>query len=199
MYWEPSAKAVVRIWAFDMSRLFALGQCSGWSHDRSFHARPAKSGPHKINAAWGSDQSGATFLPACGMRERKRLARRSATQSFGADRMTPYLINPNAAHVWPVTQSSPAKPPATPSTPVHRFVLIHLSSFGGLLRKVPLSAKVFISLILSRSTHIDHVPRRVRDNVVGLPLFLDHGYLASFKLLELMLLRGGLGGNHLKA
>ena len=110
-----------------------------------------------------------------------------------------YLINPNAAHVWPVTQSSPAKPPATPSTPVHRFVLIHLSSFGGLLRKVPLSAKVFIGLILSRSTHIDHVPRRVRDNVVGLPLFLDHGYLASFKLLELMLLRGGLGGNHLKA
>jgi hypothetical protein len=28
---------------------------------------------------------------------------------------------------------------------------------------------------------------------------LDHDYLASFKLLELMLLRGGLGGNHLKA
>ena len=110
--------------------------------------------------------------------------------------MTPYLINPNA---WSVTHSSPAKPPATPSTPVHRRVLIHVSSFGLLLRKVPLSAKVLISLILSRSTHIDHVPRRVRDDVVGLPVFLDRGYLASLKLLEPLLLRGVLGGNHLKA
>jgi hypothetical protein len=25
MYWKPSAKAVVRIWVFDTSRLFALG------------------------------------------------------------------------------------------------------------------------------------------------------------------------------
>jgi hypothetical protein len=110
--------------------------------------------------------------------------------------MTPYLINPNA---WSVTHSSPAQPPATPSTPVHRRVLIHVSSFGLLLRKVPLSAKVLISLILSRSTHIDHVPRRVRDDVVGLPVFLDRGYLASLKLLEPLLLRGVLGGNHLKA
>ena len=92
-----------------------------------------------------------------------------------------------------MTHSSPAKPPATPSTPVHCRVLIHRSSFGVLLRKVPLSAKVLISLILSRSTHIDHVPRRVRDDVVGLPVFLDRGYLASLKLLELLLLRGVLG------
>jgi len=40
---------------------------------------------------------------------------------------------------------------------------------------------------------------RVRDNVVGSPVFLDRGYLASLKLLELLLLRGRLGANRLKA
>ena len=40
---------------------------------------------------------------------------------------------------------------------------------------------------------------RVRDNVVGSPLPVDRGYLASLKLLQLLLLRGRPGGNRLKA
>ena len=56
-----------------------------------------------------------------------------------------------------------------------------------------LSAELLISLILSRSTHIDHVLRRVCDNVVGSPVFLNRGYLARLKLVELLLLRGVLG------
>ena len=65
--------------------------------------------------------------------------------------------------------------------------------------KLPLSAHLLISLILVRSTHIDQVLRRVRDNVVGSPVFLDRDYLASLKLFELLLLRSRLGGNRLKA
>jgi hypothetical protein len=40
---------------------------------------------------------------------------------------------------------------------------------------------------------------RVRENVVGSPLFVDHGDVAGRKLVELLLLRGGLGGDRLKA
>jgi hypothetical protein len=78
-----------------------------------------------------------------------------------------------------ITHSSPANSPATPCIPLHCCVLIHLSSLEVLLCKLPLSAELLISLILSRSTHIDHVLRRVCDNVVGSPVFLDRGYLAS--------------------
>jgi hypothetical protein len=67
------------------------------------------------------------------------------------------------------------------------------------LYKLPLRAHLLISLILVRSTHIDQVLRRVRDNVVGSPLPVDRGYLASLKLVEFLLLRGRLGGNRLKA
>src|SRR5512133_2582869 len=94
-------------------------------------------------------------------------------------------------------QSYPSK--TTPCTPLHCCVLIHLSSLEVLLCKLPLSAHLLVSLVLVRSTHIDHVLRRVRDNVVGSPVFLDRGYLASLKLLQLLLLRGRLGGNRLKA
>ena len=64
--------------------------------------------------------------------------------------------------------------------------------------KLPLSAHLLVSLVLVRSTHIDQVLMRVRDNVVGSPVFLDRDDLASLKLLELLLLRGRLGGNRLK-
>jgi len=46
-------------------------------------------------------------------------------------------------------------------------------------RKLPLSAHLLIILVLRRPTHIDHVPRRVRDNVVGSPILLVLGYLAG--------------------
>src|SRR6516165_8908356 len=95
--------------------------------------------------------------------------------------------------------SSPAYAPATPGTPVHRCVLIHRSGLVILLRKLPLSAELLIILVLRRPTHIDHVLRRVSDNVVGFPVLLYLGYLANLKLLELLLLRRGLGGNRFKA
>src|SRR6516162_3999475 len=82
-----------------------------------------------------------------------------------------------------VTHPSPAYAPAAPCSPLHCCVLIHLSSLEVLLRKLPLSTELLISLILSRPTHIDQVPRRVRNNVVGSPVFLDLGYLANLKLL----------------
>src|SRR6188474_2680000 len=112
------------------------------------------------------------------------------------------LKPPNAtypSHPYPISHSSPAHAPATPCIPLHCCVLIHLSSLEVLLCKLPLSAHLLVGLILVRSTNIDQVLRRVRDNVVGSPVFLDRDYLASLKLVELLLLRGRPGGNRLKA
>jgi len=67
------------------------------------------------------------------------------------------------------------------------------------LCKLPLSAHLLVGLILVRSTHIDQVLMRVSDNIVGSPVFLDRDYLASLKLVELLLLRRRLGRNRLKA
>ena len=98
-----------------------------------------------------------------------------------------------------VTHSSPTYAPSTPCIPLHCCVLIHRGGLELFLRKLPLSAELLISLILSRPTHIDHVPRRVRNNVVGSPVFLDLGYLTSLKLLEPLLLLRRFGANRLKA
>src|SRR4029434_6503010 len=94
------------------------------------------------------------------------------------------LKPPNAtypSYPYPITHRSPACSPSTPRTPLHCCVLIHLSSLEVLLCKLPLSAELLVNLILVRSTHIDQVLVRVRDNVVGSPVFLDRGYLASLK------------------
>src|SRR6266496_660844 len=87
----------------------------------------------------------------------------------------------------------------TPSTPVHLRILVHLSGFEILLRKFICAAELLVSLVLLRSTDIGPILSRVWENVVRFPLFVDHGYLAWRKLLELLLLRRRLGGDRLKA
>src|SRR6476661_5391285 len=94
---------------------------------------------------------------------------------------------------------APAHAPAAPGTPLHGCVLVHLSSLELLLRNVICGAHLLVSLVLVRSTDIGLVMCRVRENVVGSSVSVDYGHMARRKLLELLLLRSRLGGDHLKA
>src|SRR5213080_501355 len=94
---------------------------------------------------------------------------------------------------------SPAHAPTAPCTPLHLRILVHLSGLEILVRKIICGAKLLVSLVLLGSTDIRLVMSRVRENVVGSPLSVDHGHFARRKLLELLLLRGGLGGDHFEA
>src|SRR6267154_1949366 len=98
---------------------------------------------------------------------------------------------------WPPW--SKASSPTAPYTPLHLRILVHLSGFDTLSRELLVSAHLQVSLVFLRSTDIGLVMSLVRKNIVGFPAFLDHGYLARRKVLELLLLRGCLGCDHLKA
>src|SRR5436305_15090204 len=93
---------------------------------------------------------------------------------------------------------SPARTPSAPCPPLHLRLLVRFSGFEILVRNVICGAELLVSLVLVRSTDIGLVMSRVWENVVGSPLSVDHGHMARRKLLELLLLRGSLGGNHLK-
>src|SRR6266516_7572043 len=92
---------------------------------------------------------------------------------------------------------SPAHAPAAPCTPLHLRILVHLSGLEILVRNVICGAELLVSLVLPRSTDIGLVMCRVRENVVGFPLPVDHGHMARRKLLQLLLLRSGLGCDQL--
>src|SRR6266480_3572638 len=94
---------------------------------------------------------------------------------------------------------SPTHTPTAPCTPLHLRILVHLSGLELLVRKVICGDHLLVSLVLVRSTDVGLVMCRVRENVVGSPLPVDHGHMARRRLLQLLLLRGGLGGDHLKA
>src|SRR6266576_934491 len=94
---------------------------------------------------------------------------------------------------------SPAHTPAAPCTPLHLRILVHFSGLEILVRNVICGAELLVSLVLVRSTDVGLVMSRVRENVVGSPLSVDHGHMARWKLLELLLLRSRLGSDHLKA
>src|SRR5438034_10089276 len=93
---------------------------------------------------------------------------------------------------------SPAHTPTAPCTPLHLRILVHFSGLEILVRNVICGAELLVSLILPRSTDIGMIMSRVRENVVGSPLPVNHGHMARRNLLELLLLRGSLGGDHLK-
>src|SRR4029450_8689096 len=97
------------------------------------------------------------------------------------------------------SHGSPAHAPTAPRTPLHGCILVHFSGLEILVRKVICGAHLLVILVLLRPTEIGLVMSRVGENVVGSPLSVDHGHFARRKLLELLLLRGRLGGNHLKA
>src|SRR6266404_7532395 len=111
--------------------------------------------------------------------------------------------HPLSPHPHPHSHShshwSPACSPSTPCAPVHHGILIQLSGFEILVRKFICDAELLVSLVLLRSTDISLVMSRVREDVVGFSGFLDHRDLAGRKRLELLLLRGRLGGDRLKA
>src|SRR6266478_2726313 len=94
---------------------------------------------------------------------------------------------------------SPTHTPSTPCTPLHLRILVHLSGLEILVRNVICGTELLVSLVLLGSTDIGLVMCRVRENVVGSPLPVDHGHMARRKLLELLLLRSRLGGDCLKA
>src|SRR6266487_1141491 len=94
---------------------------------------------------------------------------------------------------------SPTRAPPAPRTPLHGCILVHLSGLEILVRNVICGADLLVRLVLLRATDIGLVMCRIRENVVGSPLPVDHGHMARRKLLELLLLRSRLGGDHLKA
>src|SRR5438270_11880113 len=94
---------------------------------------------------------------------------------------------------------SPAHTPAAPCTPLHLRILVHFSGLEILVRNVIGGAELLVSLVLLRSADIGLVMSRVWENVVSSPFFVDHGHMARRKLLELLLLRGRLGIDHLEA
>src|SRR6266576_5626235 len=94
---------------------------------------------------------------------------------------------------------SPARAPSAPCPPLHLRILVHLSGLEILVRNVICGAELLVSLVLLGSTDIGLVMCRIRENVVGSPFSVDHGHMARRKLLQLLLLRSGLGGDHLKA
>src|SRR6266496_4248823 len=102
--------------------------------------------------------------------------------------------NPYAHSHW-----SPARSPAAPYTPLHLRILVRFSGLEILVRNVICGAELLVSLVLLRSTDIGLVMSRVRENVVGSPFSVDHGDMARRELLELLLLRSRLGGDHFKA
>src|SRR5436190_11079609 len=93
----------------------------------------------------------------------------------------------------------PAHTPPAPCTPLHLRILVHFSGLEILVRNVICGTELLVSLVLLRPTDIRLVMCRVRENGVGSPLSVDHGHMARRKLLELLLLRSRLGGDHLKA
>src|SRR5205814_3564259 len=94
---------------------------------------------------------------------------------------------------------SPAHAPTAPCTPLHCCILVHLGGLEILLRNVICGAELLVSLVLVRSTDIRLVMWRVRENVVGSPLPVEHGHMVRLKLLELLWLRRRLAGDQLKA
>src|ERR1700751_2640924 len=107
------------------------------------------------------------------------------------------LKPPEAAN--PHSHRSPAHAPTAPRTPLHGCILVHFRGLELLVRKVICGDHLLVSLVLLRSTDIGLVMSRVRENVVSSPVSVDHGHMARRKLLELLLLRGRLGGDDLKA
>src|SRR5437868_10397946 len=94
---------------------------------------------------------------------------------------------------------SPAHAPSAPCPPLHLRILVHFSGLEVLIRDVICGPELLVSLVLLRSADIGLVMRRVRENVVGSALSVDHGHMTWRKLLELLLLRGRPGRDHLKA
>src|SRR4029453_17090573 len=89
--------------------------------------------------------------------------------------------------------------PTAPETPLHRRILVHLGSFQVLLSKFVCRAELLVMPVLLGSTDVSLVLRRVRENIISFPAFLDPGDFARRKFLELLLLSSRLGSNHLKS
>src|SRR3989442_748316 len=69
---------------------------------------------------------------------------------------------------------SPAWPSSTPCAPVHLWILVHLSGPEIPIRNVICDAELLVTLVLLRSADIGLVMSRIRENVIGSPLSVDH-------------------------
>src|SRR6059058_4714418 len=83
---------------------------------------------------------------------------------------------------------SPAHTPTAPCPPLHLRILVHFSGLEILVRKVICGAQLLVSLVLLGSTDIGLIMSRVRENVIGSPLSVDHGHFTRRKLLQFLLL-----------
>src|SRR5260221_13042538 len=99
-----------------------------------------------------------------------------------------------------LAQSNPSRStPSAPRTPVHRCILVHLRGFKIFVSQFIRQTKLLVSLILCWTTNVGLVVSCVRENVIGLSVFLDQGHFASRKCFEFLLLRGGAGNDHFEA
>src|SRR6266576_311236 len=106
------------------------------------------------------------------------------------------LIWPGPSH-W--SKGSKACIPPAPYAPLHFFILVHVSRFQTLLCQLVVNAELLVLLVLLGATDIRQVVSRIRENVVSLPLLLNHVYLACLKFLEFLLLRCRLRCDRFKA
>src|SRR5436190_24381783 len=113
--------------------------------------------------------------------------------------MTPVRLALIQPRTFPWSKGSKAFIPPAPHAPLHRCILIHVGRFQTFLCQLVVGAKLLVLLVLLGATGIRQVVSRIRENVASLPLFLDHGYLAWRKLLELLLLRWRLRCDRFKA
>ncbi len=89
--------------------------------------------------------------------------------------------------------------PSAPRAPVHRGILVHLRCFKIFVSQFIRQTKLLVRLILCGPTDVGLVISCVRENVVGLPVFLDQGHFARRKCLEFLLLRGSAGDDYFEA
>ena len=73
--------------------------------------------------------------------------------------------------------------PSTPRIPAHGGIFVHLCGLQVVICQLILQSELLIGLILFRTAHVGLVIRRVREDVVVLPVFLDQSHFVRRKRL----------------
>lgn len=97
------------------------------------------------------------------------------------------------------THRSPYSFAASPHTPLHGRVLVHLGVLEIFPGELLIGAELLIGLVLFGSTDVCLIVSGVRENVIRLFTLFDHGHRPGRKILELLLLRGRFGSDDSKS
>src|SRR5438874_5412139 len=134
-------------------------------------------------------------------------SRRPATTAGMRQRTFTYRCFPASqvqSHPWVILERrrsshrSPNSFPTFPSTPFHRFVLIHLGVLEIFPGELLVGADLLIGPVLFGSTDVCLIVSRVREDVIRFLALFDHGHVPCRKILELLLLGGRFGSDDFK-